>query len=345
MGFRSDEDLLCSLCREIFKEPVLLTCGHSFCNACLQKWWRQKTTFECPFCKKWSSHRNPPQNLALRKLCEAHLLERTERLSTGPVDLCSLHAEKLKLFCLDHQQPVCIICLHSNSHISCIIRPVDEAARDHRRILQGLLKPAQQKLEVFKDTKGNFDQTAIEIEVQGQDTERQIKDVFAMLSKFLKEEEEARLRVVRQEKMEKIQMMKDRSVALSRETAALSDRVRATEEVLRAENLSFLQRYKSAAEVAQQPLPDDLQPVPGGLINMAKHLNNLPIKILESIKKKATRTVNPQTADPKPTAGSAGEGLREVMGTMTYFFGPEPILGFCILDLYLSIMQSQQYCD
>uniref|UniRef100_A0A671VYB5 Uncharacterized protein n=1 Tax=Sparus aurata TaxID=8175 RepID=A0A671VYB5_SPAAU len=252
--FMQKENLLCSICHEIFKEPVLLTCGHSFCNACLQRWWRQKTTLECPMCKRRSLQRDPPQNLALKNLCEAFLLERTERLSTGPESLCSLHAEKLKLFCLDHQQLLCVICLHSERHTCHTIRPVDEAARDYREILRELLKPAQQKLEVFKDIKGNFDQTAKDIEVQGQDTERQIKDVFSMFSKFLKEEEEARLHVVRQEKMQKIKTMKERSAALSRETAALSDRVRATEEVLRAEDLSFLQRYKSAAEGAQQPL-------------------------------------------------------------------------------------------
>ena len=105
-----------------------------------------------------------------------------------------------------------------------------------------------------------------------------------MLSKFLKEEEEARLHVVRKEKMKKIQTMKERSAAQSRETAALSDRVRATEEVLRAEDLLFLQSYKSAAEGAQQPLPDDPQPVAGGLIDMEKHLNNLPAAILDRIK-------------------------------------------------------------
>ncbi|XP_030299696.1 tripartite motif-containing protein 35-like [Sparus aurata] len=284
MATRSDENLLCSVCHDIFKEPVLLTCGHSFCNACLQTCWRQKTTLECPMCKKSSLQRCPPRNLALKNLCDAHLLERTERLSTSPAALCSLHAEKLKLFCLDHQQLLCVICLHSESHTCHTFRPIDEAGRDYREILRELLKPAQQKLEVFKDIKGNFDQTAKDIEVQGQDTERQIKDVFSMLSKFLKEEEEARLCVVRQEKMEKIQMMKDRSAALSRETAALSDRVSATEEVLRAEDLSFLQRYKSAAEGAQQPLPDDPQPVPGGLIDMEKHLNNLPAAILDRIK-------------------------------------------------------------
>uniref|UniRef100_A0A671W4F1 RING-type domain-containing protein n=1 Tax=Sparus aurata TaxID=8175 RepID=A0A671W4F1_SPAAU len=282
-------DLLCSVCLDVYKEPVVLTFGHSFCNACIQRWWRQEATLDCPYCKQPSSHRNPPRNL---NLCEAFLLERTERLSTSPESLCSLHAEKLKLFCLDHQRLLCVICLHSERHTCHTIRPVDEAAQDHREILQELLKPAQQKLEVFKDIKGNFDQTAKDIEVQGQDTERQIKDEFSMLSKFLKEEEEARLCVVRKEKMEKIQIMKIKSAALSRETAALSDRIRATEEVLRAEDLSFLQRYKSAAEGAKQPLPDDPQPVPGGLIDMEKHLNNLSIKILESIKKKATTVVS-----------------------------------------------------
>ncbi|XP_036927418.1 tripartite motif-containing protein 35-like [Acanthopagrus latus] len=289
MATRSEENLLCPVCYDVFKDPVLLTCGHSFCNNCLQRWWKEKTTPECPLCKRRSKQWDPPRNLALKNLCEAFLLERT---STSPAALCSLHAEKLKLFCLDHQQLLCVICLHSERHTCHTIRPIDEAARDHREILRELLKPAQQKLEVFKDIKGNFDQTAKDIEVQGQDTERQIKDVFSMLSKFLKEEEEARLRVVRQEKMEKIQTMKERSAALSRDTAALSDRVRATEEVLRAEDLSFLQRYKSAAEGAQQLLPDDPQPVPGGLIDMEKHLNNLSIEILESIKKKATTVVS-----------------------------------------------------
>lgn len=46
--------------------------------------------------------------------------------------LCRLHSEKLKLFCLDHQEPVCLICRDSENHADHKFRPVDEAARDHR---------------------------------------------------------------------------------------------------------------------------------------------------------------------------------------------------------------------
>ncbi|KAJ4919909.1 hypothetical protein JOQ06_014261, partial [Pogonophryne albipinna] len=88
--------------KEVFRDPVVLSCSHSFCKACLQTWWREKPTQECPVCKRRSSRGEPPCNLLLKNLCETFLLERDQR---SPEALCSLHSEKLRLFCLDHQQP------------------------------------------------------------------------------------------------------------------------------------------------------------------------------------------------------------------------------------------------
>ncbi|XP_045918543.1 E3 ubiquitin-protein ligase TRIM39-like [Micropterus dolomieu] len=292
MACRLEENLSCPVCHDIYKQPVILSCSHSFCKACWQRCWTDRGK-ECPVCRTISVLYDPPLNLALKNMCEDFLLDRTERRSTGSADLCSQHAEKLKLFCLDHQQPVCLICSHSNLHTSHIFRPIDEAALDYKKILQELLKPSKEKLELFNDIKGNFNQTAKDIELQAQDTERQINDVFLMLQKFLQEEKEARMAALRKEKEQKVQMMKRRSEALSREIAPLSDTVRATEEVLRAKDLSFLQRYKTAAERVQIPLPDDPQPTPRALIDMSEHLNNLSLKILDSVKEKATSTLNP----------------------------------------------------
>ncbi|XP_044023576.1 E3 ubiquitin-protein ligase TRIM35-like [Siniperca chuatsi] len=290
MAFRVEENLYCSICRDIYKEPVLLSCSHSFCKACLQRWWTEKTTLECPLCKSTSLQSDPPLNLALKNLCEGFLLERTERLSTGSADLCSLHAEKLKHFCQDHYQPVCLICLHSNSHTNHRIMPIDEAARAYKEVLQGLLKPIQEKLWLFSDIKENFDQTAQDTELQAQDTERQIKEVFSMLQKFLQKEVEVRVAALRAEKKQKSEMMKRKSEALSTEIAALSDTIRETEEVLRAEDLPFLQNFKTAAETVQLSLPDIPEPIPSALIDMAEHLNNLSFKILDSVKEKVTST-------------------------------------------------------
>uniref|UniRef100_A0A3B4YHU6 Nuclear factor 7, ovary-like n=1 Tax=Seriola lalandi dorsalis TaxID=1841481 RepID=A0A3B4YHU6_SERLL len=100
MASRSEEDLCCPVCHEVFRDPVLLSCSHSFCKDCLQSWWREKQTPECPVCKRISSRKHPPCNLVLKNLCEAFLQEREQRSSEA---LCSLHSEKLKLF-LDRVQ-------------------------------------------------------------------------------------------------------------------------------------------------------------------------------------------------------------------------------------------------
>lgn len=42
----------CSICLDIFKNPVSIPCGHNFCLGCIKRFWDTRHKSECPLCKE-----------------------------------------------------------------------------------------------------------------------------------------------------------------------------------------------------------------------------------------------------------------------------------------------------
>ncbi|XP_038865003.1 nuclear factor 7, brain-like [Salvelinus namaycush] len=293
-----EEDLSCPVCWEIFMEPVILSCNHSLCRACLEESWSKGGTQDCPVCRRRSARDQPPPNLALRHACETLLRERDENTShRGPQGVCSLHSQKLQLFCLEDECLVCVECvLEHADHSFC---SVGKAAGQRREGLRPQLEALQEKMAAFSKAELTCDKMAAHIRVQTQRAERQIKEEFEKLHCFLRDEEVERLAALKEE--EKNKRMKERVDEISEIMSSLSDTIRAVEEKLAVDDdVSFLQSYKMTMERTQS-VPEDPELGSRALINLAKHLGNLSFQVWEKMQKAVKYTpvvLDPNTAHP-----------------------------------------------
>lgn len=48
----SEQELTCSICLDVFDEPVSTPCGHNFCQACIGGYWASSAVCTCPLCKR-----------------------------------------------------------------------------------------------------------------------------------------------------------------------------------------------------------------------------------------------------------------------------------------------------
>ncbi|XP_051741779.1 nuclear factor 7, ovary-like isoform X2 [Ctenopharyngodon idella] len=301
MASLSVEELSCPVCYEIFKAPVFLSCSHSVCKECLQQFWRTKKTQECPVCRRRSSKDKPPRNLALKNLCESFLKERNERRSSGSEEICSLHSEKLKLFCLEDKQPVCVVCMNSQKHVNHTVRPISEVVSSYKEELNTALKSLQEKLQHNEEMKGEFEKTVQHIKSQAEHTERQIKQQFEKLHQFLRDEEEATITALREEEEQKKQMMKEKLEEMNRHISALSHTIKDMEEMMKANDVCFLKEFPVSMERVQSSQPGP-QMASGALIHVPHYLGNLPFRVwkkMQDIVQNTPVILDPNTANPR----------------------------------------------
>ncbi|PKU39416.1 tripartite motif-containing protein 7-like [Limosa lapponica baueri] len=65
------DEACCSICLEIFQDPVSIHCGHSFCRAYITQNWEGLTTnFSCPQCRKMVAHQSFRPNWELANIIE-----------------------------------------------------------------------------------------------------------------------------------------------------------------------------------------------------------------------------------------------------------------------------------
>ncbi|XP_067227836.1 E3 ubiquitin-protein ligase TRIM39-like isoform X1 [Chanodichthys erythropterus] len=107
-GSALNQELQCSICLEVFTDPVTTPCGHNFCRTCLSKCWTNTQTCFCPLCKETFSRRPDLKiNTTLREVVQ-HFKEKLD-LGESEVfcDICDERKQKAVKTCLTCQSSYC----------------------------------------------------------------------------------------------------------------------------------------------------------------------------------------------------------------------------------------------
>uniref|UniRef100_K7FDP2 RING-type E3 ubiquitin transferase n=1 Tax=Pelodiscus sinensis TaxID=13735 RepID=K7FDP2_PELSI len=196
------EEAICSICLEYMSDPVSIDCGHNFCRACITEYCREKGLgargpLVCPQCREAFHKSNVRPNRQL-----ANIVESIKQLGLSPAKgqleaLCRKHEEKLKLFCEEDGEAICVVCRESLEHRPHTVYPLEEAAQMYKIKLQkSLLRKPYWSICSCRHSQSNG--TGEQKEVVKKKRERIVTE-FEKLHRLLAEEEKQLLQKLEQE--------------------------------------------------------------------------------------------------------------------------------------------------
>lgn len=111
----------CTICQQVFTNPVTTPCGHNFCQTCIQSLWDSSEVCQCPACnKQFTGHPEISINTAFKELADTFkkiiVCSATAPLSAANVgdvlcDVCAATSMQVKA----HKS--CLVCLTSYCEI------------------------------------------------------------------------------------------------------------------------------------------------------------------------------------------------------------------------------------
>uniref|UniRef100_A0A8C3HU91 Uncharacterized protein n=1 Tax=Chrysemys picta bellii TaxID=8478 RepID=A0A8C3HU91_CHRPI len=212
------EEVVCPTCRSYFKDPVSIDCGHNFCRVCITEHY-EKMEMEteevfCPQCRKNIKNENFQTNRQL-----ARMVENIQQLGIKPEDpkkqiICREHEDKLKLFCEDDGEVICLVCDNTQEHRSHTLVSIEQA------VLMYFTKNGLTYLIILLIFMGlfvHFYSLKERVKCQRQ----RILSEFEKLQLLLNEEKELFLQRLSEEERETLKKLNENVTKLSQQSSSL----------------------------------------------------------------------------------------------------------------------------
>ncbi|XP_053354082.1 E3 ubiquitin-protein ligase TRIM39-like [Clarias gariepinus] len=194
------KQLLCSICLDVFTDPVTTPCGHNFCKSCLTQCLEKNRHSQCPLCNvKFAKRPELKINTTLREVAD-HFKKKS--VSDKPEDACPGGKLKILKSCLD-----CVVSRLQPHNIAPrlrkhkLINPVenleDYICQKHERALELFCRDDQTCVCQFCTETDHKNHNTVTIEEENRERKTQLgktqTDVQQMIQDRLKKIQEIKL--------------------------------------------------------------------------------------------------------------------------------------------------------
>ncbi|XP_073707383.1 E3 ubiquitin-protein ligase TRIM39-like isoform X1 [Garra rufa] len=258
------EDLQCSICLDVFTDPVSTPCGHNFCKTCLNKCWDNSQTCSCPYCKETFKQRPDLKiNTTLRELVGHYKKKTPEKTTDVLCDICEERKLKALKSCLVCQSSYCETHLEPHLRVARLKKhklmdPVsnleDYICQKHERPLDLFCRDDQTCVCYICTVKDHKNHNIVPIEEESQEKKTELmktqKDVQQMIQdrtkkiKDIKHSAEVRKRNTEKEKAAHVELFTDLIRSIER---------------YQTELLEMMEEQQKAAEKQEEELIEELE--------------------------------------------------------------------------------------
>uniref|UniRef100_A0A8C5N4Z5 RING-type domain-containing protein n=1 Tax=Leptobrachium leishanense TaxID=445787 RepID=A0A8C5N4Z5_9ANUR len=166
-------EVTCPLCKDIYTDPVTLTCGHSYCRLCITKTWDNQEEGEssCPECRyRFRERSELKRNLRLCNIAEIPAV-RTCLLCEASMCENHLGAEKRVQNLVERRRKVQEKAAGVTERVTALIRDIKERLEDlEKRVLSEISRQEEQVSSQLSDLIWH-------LEVEKQKLSRKIGDI------------------------------------------------------------------------------------------------------------------------------------------------------------------------
>uniref|UniRef100_A0A3Q3GA20 Uncharacterized protein n=1 Tax=Labrus bergylta TaxID=56723 RepID=A0A3Q3GA20_9LABR len=123
------DQFLCSICLDVFTDPVTIPCGHNFCKTCITEHWSVNVPCQCPLCKEL--HEKKPDlrvNTFISEMASQFRLSVQKGTSSSSEEQPTNTGEVLCDYCTETKQKALKSCL------DCLVSYCETHLEPHQRI-------------------------------------------------------------------------------------------------------------------------------------------------------------------------------------------------------------------